>query len=74
VGEDAGAQERRLADAGGPDHGEEPLSADLLPERADLLLAAEEVRGVGFRERGQAGIGALVGRRTGRRSLATPGP
>lgn len=73
VGEDAGAQERRLANAGGPDHGEKLLAVDLLPQRADFVLAAEEVRGVGFREGRQAGIGTLVNRRTDRRSFASPG-
>ena len=52
-GHDPGAQQRALAGAGGADHRQQPPARDLSPQLRDLLLAAEEVVGVGLGERRQ---------------------
>ena len=44
----------------GPITARRPLLAELLPERLDFLLAAEEVTRVLFRERREPGIGAAL--------------
>jgi hypothetical protein len=57
---DAGADERRLADAGGTDHAGERVLADARGHAGDVAGAAEEAIGVALLERGQAGVGALL--------------
>ena len=79
--DDAGLEERGLADPGGPDHGDQRLDPQPVDEGVDLALAAEEELGVlaGEREEGavrvtvaaqRGGAGHLVAEAV----LGEPGP